>query len=231
MRARAVARIEAAYGIDLDDAFERDGLAGLIAQFDYSTGDAARNLPNPTRMNITRGDIRSQVAWYKTQLNSYRKFCEARPMIGHETAQSLDTASGLADDLPEDTDASTDAEALTFGLEADLEDALRDGLDQLEPGLVLHDGGRQRKVASGFIDILAKASDGTLVVIELKAGQTRPDAVAQILGYMGDIADEDQEPVRGYLIGADHHDRVRAAARAVPTLALRRYSYRFNFEE
>lgn len=232
MRVRAVARIEAAYGLDLDDAFERDGLAGLLDGFGYTTEDAAQNRPNPTRMNITRGDIRSQVAWYRTQLNSYRKFCEAAAATGSDVDGDIggDLFEPEAPAEPDFTE-ETDAEALTFGLEADLEDALRAALDQLEEGLVLADGGRQRKVSSGFIDILGQGVDGARVVIELKAGRTRPDAVAQVLGYMADIAQEDQTDVRGYLIGADHHERVCAAARAVPNLALRRYSYRFSFEE
>jgi RecB family endonuclease NucS len=98
-------------------------------------------------------------------------------------------------------------------------------------GEIVADGGRQRKVASGFIDILGRDRDGALVVIEVKAGRTRPEAVAQVLGYMADVAAEDGGRVRGYLIGADHHDRVIAAARAVPDLELRRYSYRFSFTE
>ncbi|RFU13574.1 DUF91 domain-containing protein [Rhodobacteraceae bacterium W635] len=233
MRVRAVARIENAYGIDLDEAYNRDGLASVVEQFSYSTEDAARNKPNPTRMNISRGDIRSQVAWYRTQINSYRKFCEATGQ-GHSEPTSMEDEEPdfLAhDENHDDLVEVSDADELTFALEADLEAALRSELHQLEEGLVLADGGQQRKVGSGFIDILAKGADGTTVVIELKSGQTRPAAVAQILGYMSDIAEENGATVRGYLVGAAHHDRVIAAAKAVPHLSLRSYSYRFSFSE
>lgn len=233
MRVRAVARIEKAYGIDLDEAYKNDGLASVVGHFSYSTEDSVRNKPNPTRMNITRGDIRSQVAWYRTQINSYRKFCETGGQGYSMLTDPDDEESNVTaiDENGEDFVEVSEADDLTFALEADLEAALRAELNQLEQGLMLADGGRQRKVGSGFIDILAKAADGASVVIELKSGQTRPAAVAQVLGYMADIAEEDDATVRGYLIGADHHDRVIAAAKAVPNLALRRYSYRFSFSE
>ena len=214
-RVRAVARIEAAYDCDLDDAYDTDGLSGLLDNFLYSNQDRARDLPNPTRMNIQSGDIQSQINWYRTQINSYRKFREAEE-------------SGFSAELAMDED-NAECDAQTFGLEADLETALRGTLSQLEDGLHLADGGQQRKVASGFIDILARDKDGLPVVIELKAGQTRPEAVAQVLGYMADIAAEENCDVRGYLIGSDHHPRVEAAARAVPNLQLRSYAYQFTF--
>ena len=116
-----------------------------------------------------------------------------------------------------------------FGLERDLQAALRDCIEQLEPGLEITDGGAERSVASGFIDITAKAPDGTVVVIELKAGAARREAIGQILSYMGDIADEEPGRVRGILVAGDFNDKARAAARVVPTLSLRRYRVTFEF--
>jgi RecB family endonuclease NucS len=48
----------------------------------------------------------------------------------------------------------------------------------------------------------------TPVVIELKAGNASPDAIAQILAYMSAVAEADQKPVRGILIAGDFHKRV-----------------------
>ena len=116
-----------------------------------------------------------------------------------------------------------------FGLERDLQAALRDCIEQLEPGLEITDGGAERSVASGFIDITAKAPDDTVVVIELKAGAARREAIGQILSYMGDIADEEPGRVRGILVAGDFNDKARAAARVEPTLSLRRYRVTFEF--
>jgi hypothetical protein len=79
------------------------------------------------------------------------------------------------------------AEAIdaTFGLERDLQLALRKHIDQLEPGLKIADAGRELTVESGRIDITAEDSGGTTVVIELKAGLADRETVGQVLGYMG----------------------------------------------
>ena len=91
------------------------------------------------------------------------------------------------------------------------------------------DGGAERSVASGFIDITAKATDGTVVVIELKAGTARRDAIGQILSYMGDVAAEESNQVRGILVAGDFDNKARAAARVVTSLSLRRYRVSFEF--
>jgi endonuclease len=74
-----------------------------------------------------------------------------------------------------------DAIETTFGLERDLQEWLRRNIADLEHGLLITDEGRERKVASGFIDITGRDRDGTAVVIELKAGAADRDAIGQIL--------------------------------------------------
>src|SRR4051812_39238422 len=69
-----------------------------------------------------------------------------------------------------ESDEVLDAFETKFGLERDLQSALRKNIADLEPGLSIIDDGKERKVASGFIDITARAKDGATVVIELKAG-------------------------------------------------------------
>ena len=122
-----------------------------------------------------------------------------------------------------------DVRARLIGLERDLQAALRDCIVQLEPGLEITDGGAERSVASGFIDITAKAPDGTVVVIELKAGTAHREAIGQVLSYMGDVDDEEPGRVRGILVAGDFDDKARAAAKVVPTLSLRRYRVTFEF--
>jgi RecB family endonuclease NucS len=111
-----------------------------------------------------------------------------------------------------------------------MQTALRAHLDQLEAGLVAIDGGVERKVEGGFIDILAKDRRGVTTVIELKADVGKPAVIAQTLAYMSCIAEETQQTVRGIIVASDFDARVALAARAVPNLTLRRYKYRFDFE-
>ena len=114
-------------------------------------------------------------------------------------------------------------------MEKDLESALRVHIDQLEPGLAIIDGGTQRNVASGRIDILARDKAGQTVVIELKAVRAPRDAVAQVLAYMGDIQAESGGDVRGILVAPDFDPRATSAARMVPGLRLIRYRFTFAF--
>ena len=122
-----------------------------------------------------------------------------------------------------------DAIETTFGLERDLEAWLRRNISDLENGSVsIIDDGRQRKVPSGFIDIMARDRNGTAVVIELKAGAADRDAVGQILAYMGDMM-ATEKSVRGVLIAGDFTSRAIAAARAARNVQLIRYGIRFSF--
>jgi RecB family endonuclease NucS len=117
----------------------------------------------------------------------------------------------------------------TFALESDMQDALRENIEQLEAGLTIIDDGKEKKVASGFIDITAKDKQGTMVVIELKAGTAEHKAIAQLLSYMGDLLPEAKQ-VRGVLVAGDFTDRAISAARAVPNVSLRKYVFKFSFQ-
>ena len=123
-----------------------------------------------------------------------------------------------------------EAEEITFGLERDLQAVLRANIQQLELGLQITDGGKERVTDAGYIDITAKDAQGYTVVIELKAGTASPEAVAQVLAYMSAVGESDQGPVRGILVAGDFHKRVVLAARAVPALELKKYSFQFAFE-
>jgi RecB family endonuclease NucS len=107
---------------------------------------------------------------------------------------------------------------------------LRVNIASLDPGLTIVDEGAERAVKSGSIDILAQEADGTLVVIELKAGKTDARVVGQVLGYMGDLADEDcPKALRGIIVAHEFDQRTKSAARAVPNLRLMRYAVSFSF--
>jgi hypothetical protein len=124
-----------------------------------------------------------------------------------------------------------DSNAVKFGLERDLQHALRNSIVQLGPGLKIIDGGSERTVEAGRIDITAEDDQGNLVVIELKAGTAQPDSIAQLLSYMGSIDNDQERPVRGILVAHDFHPRLVMAARAVPNISLKAYSFQFLFED
>ena len=123
------------------------------------------------------------------------------------------------------------ADEFTFALERDLQKALRENIGQFDPALKTVDDGNERRVAAGRIDITAEAPDGALVVIELKAGKADLRAIGQILSYMGTVSSDPNRPVRGILVASGFDPRVVMAARAVPNLSLRAYSFQFAFSE
>ena len=136
------------------------------------------------------------------------------------------------DDTLDKTEEATEemAREITFGLERDLQSALRLNIGKLEAGLKIIDNGKERITEAGRVDITAEDDDGNIVVIELKAGTATPDVISQILAYMGAIRETDDKPIRGILIAGDFHKQVIFAAKAVPSLKLVKYSFKFTFE-
>jgi RecB family endonuclease NucS len=124
-----------------------------------------------------------------------------------------------------------DSMETTFGLERDLQAALRGNIEQLQGGLQISDGGKEKIVPSGRIDILATDKKKTRVVIELKAGTADRDAVGQIMSYIGDLQAENGGAVKGILVAGDFTARAIAASKAVPNVELRKYGFKFSFQK
>jgi len=138
-------------------------------------------------------------------------------------------ALGLDSEEAADPGEAAEARGLKFGLERDMQQALRRHIDQLEPGLHIVDEGRERSVESGFIDILAEDEDGSLVVIELKSGEAPDSAVTQILSYIGSLQAETSQRVRGVLVAREFSPRIRLAA-AAARIQLVEYGFSFTFD-
>jgi len=142
---------------------------------------------------------------------------------------TMGTYGGLGPSQAE-TDELIAASEATFGLERDLQRALRLNIQQLEAGLQIIDDDKERTTEAGRIDITAKDANNTTVVIELKAGTAAPEALTQLLAYMGVVSKQDQKPARGVLIAGDFHPRIVFAAQAIANVQLRRYRFKFAFE-
>jgi endonuclease len=141
-----------------------------------------------------------------------------------EAEEEVENEGGGKDDTEEETDSGP------FAIERDLQLALRAHIEQLEPGLVIIDAGKERSTDAGRIDITAQDREGTVVVIELKAGVAKPGALTQVLAYMAAVAEEDKKPVRGMLVASGFDTKVCFGARAVPNVQLRQYRFKFTFE-
>lgn len=167
---------------------------------------------------LNRHAIAERVGVTPGQVSAVRAWITMRP-----------SSAGIDAPVSAEGDEIVEAVETTFGLERDLQEALRRNIAQLEPGLTIVDGDRERTIKSGDrIDILAKDRSGTTVVIELKAGRADRDAVGQILSYMGELMG-DATSVRGILVAAEFAPRTLAAAKAVPNISLVRYGIQFSF--
>lgn len=129
--------------------------------------------------------------------------------------------------VDEETDVRELAEA-TVSLERDIEDHLVHHLETIEEGMELE--GRQINTDVGRIDILARDSGGSRVIIEIKVGEAKDSAIGQIARYLGWYTRTEEKPARGVLIASSFPVGVQYAAAAIPNLALITYRIHFSFE-
>ncbi|MCE9679859.1 endonuclease NucS [Shewanella sp. AS1] len=211
-------RVEEHYG-NLDDLYKEDRLESLIATLTYTTQDRMSNRPNETKIPFN-GNAYNNLASYRDAVRRYKRFLE-------DNEDSIDFDS-VNEEIHETTFDNEPPQ--TIGLEKDMQAAIRHNIEQVELGLRITDGGKERSVETGFIDITAEDAEKTPVVIELKTGIAGQRAVAQILSYMGSIMDEEErDDVRGILIASDFDKKAHAAAKVIPSLTLMRYEFSFQF--
>lgn len=177
--------------------------------------------------------------WYLTSLGEFQNRLSTESKSGN--VESLDNPGnvfnmqnasinpffGAGSDPKSDTDDSSNE--ARFSLERDLQMALRSNIQDLETGLSIIDGGIERTVDVGRIDITAEDTEGRLVIIELKAGKASLPHIGQLLSYMGCENSDSNRTVRGILVANDFDSRLVAAAKAVPNVSLVTYSFHFSF--
>ncbi len=215
-----VKKVEEHYG-NLDEHAAKGTYQDVINSLKYSANDERANKPNPSNMKFD-GNIRNNLQSYKNAVVRYQRFLND---VGLDKTAPDGTISSEGRE-PVSPDESNQQR---FSLERDMQAALRRNIASLDPSLRIIDDGAERAVNSGLIDITC--DDGNaIVVVECKAGKADSRVIGQILGYMGDIYEEEGgKPVRGILVAHDFDKRTKAAARVVPTLTLKKYSIEFRF--
>lgn len=220
-----VGRVEECYG-SLDDHLRNGTLQGVIDELTYSTEDERRNKPNPSKIPF-EGNVRNNLQAYKNAVVRYRKF-----LTGWERSDSAPPATPLpVEQIELEGDSVGEQTGRKLSLERDMQAALRLNIERLGQRLQIVDDGAERSVHSGLIDITCvDRHDDAFVVVELKAGKADSRAIGQILGYMGDLAEEEGgRAVKGILVANEFDKRCKSAAKVVPTLSLVRYAVEFSF--
>ncbi len=214
--------IEKYYG-DIEQNITDGKYQEILDTLKYTKEDERKNKPNPSKIKFN-GVIITHLAMYKSALKLYQKFLTNNGFQS-KFLETQDAISNI-DFIPNE-----ESQKQRLSLERDMQVALRNNISSLEKTLKIIDDGAERAVDSGLIDITCE-DDKSLVVVELKAGKADSRAIAQILGYMGDLKEEDDtKPVRGILVAHDFDKRTKSAASVVPTLKLMKYSIEFKFSE
>ena len=187
---------------------------GELPSYEKLTSLVKANFPNSKWKE-------SHYNWYKSQIRTGKI-----EVPGIETAASDEKDnSDIESNIEESIEASV-------SLERDLHNWLITRLPEIEPGLVLVDGGVEYQTEAGRIDILAKDQTGGLVAIEIKAGKAKDSALGQLLGYMGCLSSSNEQPkARGILVAFIFDTRVICAAKGLPNVKLVKYQLSFNLEE
>jgi endonuclease len=211
-------RVEDCYG-NIEELHKSNNLQPVLDELIYSTADERRNKPNPSKIPF-EGNVRNNLASYRNAVALYLKFLGLSEV--EFDVQTIATPTKATDDVLQ-----------KLSLERDMQAALRREIKKLGQTLSIIDDGAERSVVSGLIDITCEDSaDNAMVVIELKAGKADSRAIGQVLGYMGDLAqEEDGRIIRGILVAHEFDKRTLSAARAVPTLRLVKYSVEFRFDD
>ncbi len=187
---------------------------GELPSYEKLTSLVKANFPNSKWQ-------KSHYSWYKSQIKTGKiKVSGVKGNISDEKENS---------DIESDIEESIEA---SVSLERDLHNWLTTRLSEIEPGLILVDGGVEYQTEAGRIDILAKDQTGGFVVIEIKAGKAKDSAIGQLLGYMGCLSSSKEQPkVRGILIASSFDARAIYAAKGLPNVKLVKYQLSFNLEE
>lgn len=162
---------------------------------------------------------KTHYAWYKSKIKSGDIVVPALAARGDEDGSESDITAAV--------EASIEA---SISLERDLHAYLARRVDVIEAGLTLEPGGVEYVTEAGRVDLMAKDKEGSLVVIELKAGRAKDDALGQLLGYMGCLT-RPPTPVRGILVASSFDPRVVYASKALPLVRLLKYQVSFAMEQ
>jgi endonuclease len=137
------------------------------------------------------------------------------------------TRTATPGDDQSDDDSCSSGE---FAYESDLRNYLAKNLSIVEAGLKLYTDeeitGVEFNVGGRFIDILAVASGGDLVVIELKVSRGYDRVVGQLMRYMAWIQKNQAEPgqkVRGVIVAREISEDLRLACSLLRDVQLFEY--------
>lgn len=170
------------------------------------------------------------------QFRLWNKDTDPAPLYRDAILAAETKANGDIADSEADEDVVSPTEGAKFAYEQHLQSYLVRNIASLEPGLRLYEEegftGVEFPVGGRYIDVLAVASDGDLVVIELKVSRGYAQTVGQILRYMAWVQKNlaGDKRVRGIILASEIGEDLRLAASRVPDIRLMEYELSFKLK-
>jgi restriction system protein len=172
-------------------------------------------------------ELRNSTGSIGTSSDITKYATEIEQLIGGNKPATIFSTDGTVED------------ASVFALEIHLEDFLVQNWKQTELGkdydIYEEDGemvGQQYQSDTGPIDILAISKDKkSILVVELKKGRVSDNVVGQIQRYMGYVKEElaeDNQVVRGVIIGLEDDLRIKRALSVTNNIEFYRYQVSFK---
>jgi len=194
------------------------------------------SINHPLKKHLRNMEQRSFLFWLGG--DRFRNWNPAQDGVWRRVAGEMRLVAGEPTEEEEETDDEAQILDVPVRIERDLEDSLAQNLSMIEAGLKLHNpegvSGRQFDTnVVGIIDLLAIDKNGSIVVIELKAGKAADKACAQLCRYMGwvQLNVARGKPVRGILVANDFSEGCRYAIKAARGIELKKYEMQFRFSE
>ncbi len=229
-------------GILIDDiVLSPDGMGNyfvgeVTGGYEYHPGQilphrrSVRWFPGAIPKDNLSENLRNSVGSIATVCNIAKHYEEIEQLLTGKQAPTVISTDVTVEDPTE------------FALEKHLEDFLVQNWKATELGKIYdiyqEDGeivGQQYPSDTGPIDILAISKDKKeIVVIELKKGRVSDVVVGQVQRYMGYVKEElaeDNQRVKGIIIGLDDDIKIKRALSVAPNIELYTYKVHFKLEK
>lgn len=214
------------YEGDLDQHFANDYGLSILDKLSYSTEDERNNLA--PKHNITiNGNIRTGSATLKQAVTLYMNF---------KKDNSNDFEEYYNNSLNENQFINEEDFELTetlnnFSYESDLKNAMISQINEFFPDYKIfgNNEGVEYQIEGKRIDILLEKNDGSLLVVELKAGVTNYKVIGQILMYIGLLTEKfpDRE-IQGCIIAGEIDNTLKNASKTVKNVSLKSYQMKLE---
>ena len=216
------------YEGDLDQHFANDYGLSILDKLSYSTDDERNNLKAKHNIPI-KGNIRNGTAALKQAVTLYMSFKKDNSVEFEEYYNN----SLLENQFTEEEyfELSENLNSLTY--ETELRNEMISQINIFFPSYKIfgNNEGIDYQIEGKRIDVLLENNDGSLLVIELKAGITNYKVIAQILMYMGLLTQKyPDRDIQGCIVAGEIDSTLKNASKTVENVSLKSYKMKLELQ-